>query len=153
MFERVKGFFEKITNENTQAGGRDALHDVHVAACALFMEIGRIDETFSAAEMDLIVTVLKEKYGLRQENVDALMALADAELKQSVDLWQFARLINANYSIEEKIDIIEILWQIVFVDGHMDKYENYMMHKLSNLLRLSHNQLIDAKLKVLHRAG
>jgi len=59
-------------------------------------------------------------------------------------------LINENYSNEEKIEIIETLWRIVYVDGKMDQYEHYLMNKLKNLLRLSHDQLIDAKLKVLH---
>ena len=81
---------------------------------------------------------------------DALVTEADKELDQSVDLWQFARLINENYSIEEKIEIIETLWQMVFVDGKMDRYEHYLMNKLQNLLRLSHDQLIAAKLKVLN---
>ena len=78
------------------------------------------------------------------------MAEAEKELVESVDLWQFARLINENYSREEKIAIIEVLWKVVFVDGKMDKYEDYLMHKMVKLLRLSHKELIDAKLKILH---
>jgi uncharacterized tellurite resistance protein B-like protein len=70
-------------------------------------------------------------------------------LEDSVDLWQFAQLINENYAIEEKMEIIEMLWKIVYVDGKMDEHEHYLMDKLSSLLRLSHKQLIDAKLKVL----
>ena len=49
-----------------------------------------------------------------------------------------------------KVALIERLWQIVYVDGKMDQHEHYLMNKMSNLLRLSHKQLIDAKLKVLH---
>ena len=82
--------------------------------------------------------------------VDALIVEAEKELEESVDLWQFARLINENYSNEEKIEIIETLWRIVYVDGKMDQYEHYLMNMLKKLLRLSHDQLIDAKLKVLH---
>ena len=93
---------------------------------------------------------MKEKYGLDREHADALVAEADKELAESVDLWQFARLINKNYSIDEKIEIIETLWRMVYVDGKMDKYEHYLMNKLKNLLRLAQGQLIDAKLKVLH---
>jgi uncharacterized tellurite resistance protein B-like protein len=66
-----------------------------------------------------------------------------------VDLWQFARAINENFSIDEKVEIMEILWRIVYVDGKMEPNEHYLMNKLSNLLRLSHKQMIDAKLKVL----
>ena len=75
---------------------------------------------------------------------------ADRELKESVDLWQFARVINENYTPDEKEALIERLWQIVYVDGKMDQHEHYLINKMSNLLRLSHKQLIDAKLKVLH---
>ena len=114
------------------------------------MEIARIDGTFSQEEMETVFSILKEKYGLSRENADALIAEAEKQLEESVDLWQFARLINENYSNEEKMEIIETLWRIVYVDGKMDQYEHYLMNKLKNLLRVSHNQLIDAKLKVKH---
>ena len=78
------------------------------------------------------------------------MAEAELELAESVDLWQFARLINENYSNDEKIEIIETLWRVVYVDGKMDEHEHYLMGKLKNLLRLSQDQLIEAKLKVLN---
>jgi len=71
-------------------------------------------------------------------------------LKESIDLWQFSKLINDNYSIQEKMEVIKTLWEIVFVDGKMDRYENYLMHKVATLLRLSNEKLIDAKLAVLH---
>lgn len=97
-----------------------------------------------------MLTILTDKYGLSSQQVDALIGEADRELQESVDLWQFARVINKQYSIDEKEKLIERLWQIVYVDGKMDQHEHYLMNKLSNLLGLSHKQLIDAKLKVLH---
>jgi len=150
MIDIIKKFFGNGGRENgagTQGGDG---HDLQVATCALFLEIGRIDETFTKAEMETLLAILKERYGLSQEHADALIQEADRELDNSVDYWQFANLINNNYSIEEKIDIVETLWRIVFVDGRMDKYEHYLMNKLGNLLRLTHTQLMDAKMKVLH---
>lgn len=150
MLESLKRFFNRSKVEISQNSQPAAEHDVRVATCALFVEMARIDEKFTQAEVDTILSILKEKYGLTREHADALLAEADKELAESVDLWQFARLINENYSLDEKIEIIETLWQMVFVDGKMDRYEHYLMNKLKNLLRLSHDQLIDAKLKVLH---
>ncbi len=150
MLDIVKRFFSNATAEVSKDANQKTEHDLRVATCALFLEMARIDETFTQEEMNTILTILKEKYGLSQEHADALVAEADKELAGSVDLWRFARLINENYTIEEKIEIIEILWQMVYVDGKMDRYEHYLMNKLKNLLRLSHDQLIDAKLKVLH---
>ena len=150
MIDMVKRFFDNTTAQVSKTGIQHTEHDIRVATCALFVEIARIDENFTEAEMEKILSILKQKYGLSPDHADALIAEAERELEESVDLWQFAKLINENYSTEEKIQIIETLWQIVYVDGKMDQYEHYLMNKLQNLLRLTHDQLIAAKLKVLH---
>jgi uncharacterized tellurite resistance protein B-like protein len=148
MFNIVKHFFDKEKAKDPNAIDQESGHDTTVATCALLVEIAQIDGTFSQEEMETVISILKEKYGLSRENADALIAEAERQLEESVDLWQFAKLINENYSNEEKMEIIETLWQVVYVDGKMDQYEHYLMNKLKNLLRVSHNQLIDAKLKV-----
>jgi uncharacterized tellurite resistance protein B-like protein len=150
MIDVLKHFFSSTAagtkTDSAQTGG----HDTRVAACALFLEMARIDESFTPAETREVVAILQKRYGLDPEHVNALMAAADRELEQSVDYWRFAERINRHYSIQEKVEIIELLWRIVYVDGRLDKYENYLMHKFANLLRLSHDQLIGAKLKVLN---
>jgi uncharacterized tellurite resistance protein B-like protein len=148
MLDIVKRFLSKTKVNNSVTEKQNRERDLCVATCALFVEMARIDGTFTQAELETILSILKEKYGLSGEHADALIEEADKELDQSVDLWQFASLINENYSTDEKIEIVETLWQIVYVDGKMDQYEHYLMNKLKNLLRLSQDQLIDAKLKV-----
>ncbi len=149
MLGNIKRFFEKTVSNSSNDANQKTEHDVRVATCALLVEIARIDETFTPEEMETVLSILKDKYDLSKEHADALIKEADKELKESVDYWRFAELINKNYTNDEKIEIIETLWRIVFVDGKMDKYERYLMQKLGNLLRLSHSQLIDAKLRVM----
>ena len=149
MLDNLKRFFSPATAGGSAAPGHDPKHDVRIATCALFLEMARIDGKFTRQEMETVLSIMKEKYGLSGEYADALVAEADKELEDSVDLWQFARLINENYTIDKKIEVIETLWQMVYVDGKMDKYEHYLMNKLKNLLRLTHDQLIAAKKKVL----
>ncbi len=150
MFDVVKRFFSPVDAQSGPGRSGDNAHDLKMAVCALFVEMARIDESFTEEEMAAVVAILKDKYGLSAENAAAMVAAAEAELEQSVDYWQFARLINANYSMDEKVAIIEMLWRIVYIDGRLDKHEDYLMHKLARLLRLHHKQLIDAKKKVLH---
>ena len=152
MLNSLKRFFAKAQGYHAQAPGpgQSGEHDIRIATCALLVEIARIDEMFTDAELEKILSILKDRYDLSKEHADALIAEAEAELNASLDLWQFAKLINENYTNEEKIAIIETLWRIVYVDGKMDQYEHYLMNKLKNLLRLDQKQLIDAKLKVLH---
>ena len=78
------------------------------------------------------------------------MKSSEAEIEKSIDLWQFTNLINQNYSIEEKLKVIELIWKVAYSDGKLEKHEDYLAHKIAGLLRLSHGQLIDAKLKVIN---
>ena len=153
MLGKLKRFFNKSDADTAETQNEDRTHKLRVATSALFLEMARIDEEFTAEEMETVLGLLKEKYGLSEEEADALVAEADRELEESLDLWQFARLINENYSVDEKIEIIETLWHMVFVDGKMDQHEHYLMNKLKNLLHLSQSQLIDAKLKVKNAEG
>ena len=151
MIDILKRFFSSDTeNGKASSSGKDNDRNVMVAVCALFLEMGRIDETFTEQETAHVLSILRDKYGVAGEAVDLLIAEADRELHESVDLWQFARVINDRYRIDQKEKLIERLWQLVYVDGKMDQYEHYLMNKLSKLLGLSHKQMIDAKLKVLH---
>ena len=150
MIDLFKRLFSTAAENGRNTAGQDNERELIVAIGALFLEMGRIDETFTEQETATVIAILTNKYGLSGEDAGALLDEADRELEASVDLWQFARVINQRYSIAKKEKLIERLWQIVYVDGKMDKYEHYLMNKLSKLLDLSHKQLIDAKLKVLH---
>ena len=153
MIDLFKRIFGSPAADGNATIGSDGEHAAMVAVCALFLEMGRIDETFTPQEMERVLDLLKSKYGVTDDEVDTLITEADRELDSSVDLWQFARVINEHFSNPEKEALIRRLWRIVYVDGKMDAHEHYLMNKLSNLLRLSHKQLIDAKLEVLHGKG
>lgn len=151
-------FFKKAFGQSQQqdtAGGQDASReeDLRIATCALFLEIANIDNEFSEDERDRILSIIRSEYGLSEEHALELTQRAMAELEGSVDLWRFTNLINENYTDDEKLRVVELLWRVVYADGVLDKHEDYLVHKLASLLRLTHKHLIAAKLKVLHGGG
>ena len=148
MIDMVKRFFSKLGEGD--AGQGAGTHDLRVAACALFLEMAKMDGAFSDTETKQIIHLLKEHYDLSDEHAAALMETSREQLKESIDLWQFTNLINENYTLEEKLEIIEMIWQVAYADGKLEAHEDYLAHKLAKLLRLNHKQLIDAKMKVLH---
>jgi len=152
MIDLVRRFFEKGQGTGSADQGSTESHDVRIAVCALFLEMANADGEFSASERDHVVSLLKRQYGLSGGHVADLMEASQKGLQDSIDLWQFTNLINQNYSRDEKTRIIETVWQIVYTDGRLDKHEDYLVHKLAKLLRLTHKDLIDAKLKVLRGA-
>ncbi len=107
------------------------------------------DNNFSVIEKENIVSILRRNFQLSDIYATELMTKADTALKESVDLWRFTNLINKNYSTTEKIKVVEMVWIVIYADGKLDKHEDYLIHQLSNLLRLTHKQLIGAKLRVL----
>ncbi|OIP97213.1 MAG: hypothetical protein AUK55_04795 [Syntrophobacteraceae bacterium CG2_30_61_12] len=138
-----------IQNQRDSADSIDPEALVRQAVCALLLEIAHGDDRFTAAERDRILAVLGNRYDLSREQANELIAASRKALRDSTDLWQFARHINEHRSTAEKVQIIEALWRVIYADGKLDQHEDYLIHKMSTLLRLEHKQLIDAKLKVL----
>jgi uncharacterized tellurite resistance protein B-like protein len=121
---------------------------IKVATCALLLQMAKSDDEFSEVERDTITALLRKDFGLSDELATELLDLSHQKLEQSIDLWQYTNLIKKNYSLEEKIKVIESIWKVIYADGRLDPHEDYLVHKLSQLLGLSHKQLIDAKLRV-----
>ena len=149
MIDVIKKFFSAAPVA-ADTGTKDTTHDVRVATCALFLEMAEIDKAFSRDECDHVIVLLRDQYNLSDEHAEEMARAAHAELKNSLDLWRFANLINENYTREEKLEIVELIWRLVYADGHLSEHEQYLVTKLRKMLRITHRELIDAKLKVLH---
>lgn len=151
MLSKIKDFFNESASLDKK-GGQPKEKRIQIAACALMIEMGNIDDEFSEDEKGRIVTILKKEFSLTEEMAHELIELSKEELKGSVDIWQFTSLINENYSPEEKIQLMELVWKVVYADGHLDMHEDYLVKKIAHMLNLRHKEMIDAKLKVLGRS-
>lgn len=151
MIGIFKNLFTDGLKDKISESDIDQPHRLYMATCAILLEMARIDGEFDDSERQDIIDIFKNKYNLASEEISDLIKAAEEELERSIDLWHFTNRINRNYTPDEKIQIIETIWQLAYADGKLDKHEDYLMHKLTNLLNLPHKHLIDAKLKVLHQ--
>lgn len=150
MIDFIKKVLSQGMEESPEESRDVQPHDVRLAACALFLEMAKIDDEFSMNEREMILSILKEEYALSDAHASTLAEEAEKQRKESVDLWHFTNLINQHFSREEKIRVVELLWKIIYVDGKLDKHEDYLVHTMANMLNLSHDDLIEAKLHVLY---
>lgn len=146
----LKNILIKNSPADTDTTGETTLDRVQIATCVVLLEVAKSDYEFSSMEKVTVEMILKKEFQIPDETIEELMEIAKRSREESTDLWEFTTLINKNYSREERIKIIEAAWKVIYADKKLDKYEDHLIHVLARLLRLRHNELIDAKLKVLY---
>lgn len=146
MLNKIDSFFSKYISKKSSKAQMP--HAIEAATCAVLLEIAKIDEEFTDEEQKIINNILKKKFSLTDEEVKNLIKLTSEELKESSDLWQFTNTINKNFSKEQKVQLIEHIWQIIYSDKHLKGHEDYLVHKLQRLMWLDHKDMINAKTKI-----
>jgi uncharacterized tellurite resistance protein B-like protein len=151
MLNKIKDFFTEKISIDKDSSGLDIDRKIQIATCALLIEMASIDEEFNEDEKKRIISYFKANFGLGDIEVAELFELASRELSDSIDLWSFTSLINQNYSADQKLKVIEAIWEVIFADGALTAHEDYLVHKLYKMLELPHAKMIDVKLKVMEK--
>jgi len=131
-------------SKETQAESQERLQ---IATAIVLLEVAHADQQFDKEEEKQIVELLQKRFTLTGEAITELLELSSREREGSVDIWHYTHKINENFSDADKILVMEMVWQVIFADGRMDKYEDHIAHKLANLLHVPHDRMIEAKLK------
>jgi uncharacterized tellurite resistance protein B-like protein len=118
---------------------------LHIAACALLLELAHADDEFSEAEATHIEVVLRRHFDLDEETAQELMELAEEERSAAIDLYQFTRLIRSSYDLGQKTLLAEVMWGLILSDGEIARHEAYMLRKIANLLDLEPGYLAAAR--------
>ncbi len=147
MLARIREIF--ITTTTVQETEQSHEERVMIATCVLMLEAATADAEYTEDESVHMLQTLRTRYKLSKDDAEELMEVARQRRSDSFDLWQFTNQINQNCAIDEKLEIVEEIWRVVYADGKLDGHEDYLMHKFRKLLNLTHKQLIDAKIKVL----
>tara|TARA_B100000965_G_C19310452_1_gene634293 strand:- start:89 stop:508 length:420 start_codon:yes stop_codon:yes gene_type:complete len=117
-----------------------------IAVASLLIHSAKIDENFTYKEKKIIKDALIEM-GAEKGNIDIIITQAEEKEKDSNQILDFTREIK-NISEEEKIIIIEAIWNIIYSDHNADMYETNLMRRLSGLLYLDNKIVGDIKEKV-----
>jgi len=123
-----------------------------VSTCVILLEAATADSNFSPEEQEKIIQILKSRFQMDDESVKELIDKSTVERENTTDLWYFTNLINENLDNEEKYNLMELVWEVIYSDGTLDNFENYIARKLLNMLNLDHSRFIELKMKVKNKA-
>lgn len=152
--------FKKFFNQRMQPGDEPSANGnkqqqdpLHVAACALLLELAHADEQFTESERSHIHAVLMRHFALDYDTAQELMRLAEEQRANSVDVFQFANLVRSSYDVGQKTLLAEIMWGLILTDGEIARHESYMLRKIANLLDLEPGYLSKARAAAAARLG
>ena len=144
MLRALKDLLESVSAPATPAGR--TYHDLHLATAVLLVEVMRADPQLGASERQAVLDALRRKFPLAEDELARLVELAEERSRGSNDFFQFTNVINERFSHEQKVRMVEYMWQVAFADGHLDAHENHLISKVAGLLHVTHGEYIAAKL-------
>ena len=109
---------------------------VRLAACALLLELAHADGEFSPAEQEHIERTVVRHFGVDEATGSELLRLAEAERRQSLDHFQFTRLIAEQYDLGQKMVLAEVMWGVILADGKLSDHETHLVRKMASLMQL-----------------
>lgn len=137
-------FLKKIL-EPEPAVQVDAAQQTRLAAAVMLVEVAAIDSHFEDKEADALLQILTGKFQLSTDEVSQLQEQAKEAQANASSLHDHTRIINEHFSDSQKMELVANMWQVAYADGELDKYEEYIIRRVSELLYVSHNDFIRAK--------
>ena len=146
MLEKIEKYFKDHLHINEESSAENDERRLMISTTVLFLEMAYADFEISSEEEKKIKDTIQEFFTLEAGEIDELIGLAREERQQTNDIYGFTKLIHQHFSREQKIRILEKLWELIYADGTVDKYEDSLIRKITNLLGLDHQEMIQAKI-------
>ena len=151
MINLIKNIFSNRKNNSDNENHANSL-GVELAYAALLIEVVKSDYEIDERESKKVLEILNKKLNSNYDDLHQIMELAKNKSDEATSLYEFTRLINDEYVYEEKVEMIESMWNIAFSDQRLDKYEDYLIRKIAELTYVSHSDFIKSKLKAKERS-
>lgn len=124
-----------------------------LAVVALLIELAQSDRRIEPEELATISRIVRERFGLDAGTAERLIAVARTELDAALEDWVFAHAVREEFDPRERIEIVELLWEVVYADGRLARLEASLMRRLSAQLGISDAEREDARAQAFARTG
>lgn len=134
MLDRFLHFFEERRAAPGGADGRHTYDELHLAAAALLVHAATADADFDASERARIEWLCEHRFNLDPAEVQALIADAERKVDSSVQLLGFTRAIKDGFDYDARVQLMEMLWDVVYADERVEAHEAQLMRRIAGLI-------------------
>ena len=139
--------------KTTKEQPKDGANPLHAAAAALLVEAACLDGTFDDTERTAMGAALSAHFELSADDAAALIEEGVVLQQDANQLYGFTKIIKDALEPEERVAIIEMLWDVAYADGVLHDYEAGLVRRVTGLLFVSDREAGDARKRVLTRRG
>lgn len=143
FFNEVAEAFSSAERTEMSAAERDAA--IRKATAVLMLDVARADYVFEESEFEQVIQLMESHFGLSSEDAAQLVNDAGDEAEDLTSVHQFTQLLHEHLDEADKARIVALLWQVAYADGRLDKYENSLVLKISDLLYVSRARVMRLK--------
>jgi uncharacterized tellurite resistance protein B-like protein len=152
MLRTLKDLFDSLSPKAAPTAA-DEEHALQLACAVLLVEVMHAEPDVQPAERQAVMAALRRKFPLAPDELERLVELADQRARGANDFFGFTSTLNDRFSHEQKVRIVEFMWQVAYADGDIDAHENHVISKVAGLLHVTHGEYIAAKLHAKQAAG
>jgi uncharacterized tellurite resistance protein B-like protein len=144
---------DSLAGDGGQQPGPERDEAVRLATAVVLLDVAHADHKVSDEEEARILEHLRSAFDLDEEMARELMEAADEIRRETIDHWHMTNQIRTETTFRDRMDIVRTMWRIVYADDHFHQYEGYLVRKLSDLLGVEHEKMIEAKLEIQEELG
>ena len=147
MMNKIKDLITRFSTkeEITEESSSNLLDN---ACAALLVEIAFADKDFDETEKPSLKQTLIETYAIDESDIEEIIKDAEETVSESTSLYGYTRVVNDEFEYEDKLSLLKNLWKVAYADGNLDKYEEHLIRKISDLIHISHTDYINIKLEI-----
>lgn len=157
MLKKIKSFLGnggRLGSSDAKSDGSTHSHEEHaLAAAVLLVEAACLDGEYSEEEGQTIHLLIRERFGLTEAEADDLLEVATDRQDQAVELHRFTNQIKQKFSHEERVQLIEMLWEVAYADGVLHDFEANLLRRIGGLIHVSDRERGEARRRVLEKLG
>lgn len=146
----IKRLFQQVVDAVAETDPIDSDPDareraIRRATAVLMLDVALADKVFDERELEHLQAIAESHFDLGSGEARELIDTARNEAEELVSLHEFTQLLHGHLTEEEKAAIVGMLWRIAYADGKLDKYENSLVLKISDLLYVSRGRVMRLK--------
>ncbi len=140
MLDALRDIFRKVSGTDEKAHFDP--DDTRLSLAALLIHCMVIDGAISDRERETLRSLLSRSFGLQGADLDTLIADAFAAEQEAVDLYRFTSVLKRQLTVEQRVRVVENLWEMVFADGDSHEFEENLVWRVAELLSVSREDRI-----------